>query len=447
MGMTDDREVYLEAEWGVLGALVTDADYCAEEILLDVSPDDFLHSDCRAVFEAARSLHTDGAPISRLSLAAKLPDTYHDFLSELEQVTPTATMFRASVEALRREARRKNALDLAQGIADSLRFGGDPDTAQPDAEKLLSVLGCTTETRASSLRDMAIEYFSSVGDSPTFYDWGFDKFNRMLLCRGGENIILAARPSVGKTALALQLAVHFAKKHRVAFYSMETDRQRAMERIMACMSMTDFKKIQRGTLHEDEIRAQMRVSKQLQTLDFRFVDAAGWTINQIRADAVRSRREIVFIDYLQLVSHSDTRINVNEYQRVTEVSRAVQSLAKNHSMMTVSLSQFSRGGDDTNPQLKDLRSSGQIEQDADVVAFLYRPPEGSLTAEELNDYDLLRVFKIAKNRNGELGRIPMWFQGQYQHFMQEWDHVYNAPEQDMPPDPPSEQMRIGGKAV
>lgn len=446
MGLMDERQVYLEAEYGVLGALIVDAAYCAEEILLDVSPDEFVHSECREIFEAAAGLHAEDAPISRLSLAAKLPGEYHSLLAELEQITPTATLFRASVTALKREARRKKAFDLAQDIADNLRVGSDPDEMQAQAEQLLSVLGRTTESRAVGISDMAVKYFSNLGVKKTFFDWGFGKFNRMLQCRGGDNVIIAARPSVGKTALALQLAMHFAKKHRVAFYSMETDEERAMERIIACWSMTDFSKIQRGTLNEDEVMAQMRVSKKLQELDFRFVDAAGWTINQIRADAVRSRREIVFIDYLQLVSHSDARINSNEYQRVTEVSRAVQSLAKNHKMMTISLSQFSRAGDDTNPQLKDLRSSGQIEQDADVVAFLYRPPERELSAEELDDYEMLRLFKIAKNRNGELGRIQMWFQGKYQHFMQGWDHFYDAPEQDMPPDPPPEQMKIGGKA-
>lgn len=443
----DDRKVYQEAEWGVLGALIVDAAYCAAEILLDVSPDEFVHSECRAVFEAAAALYAEDTPISRLSLAAKLPDEYSSFLTQLEQITPTATLFRASVAALKREARRKNAFDIAQEIADKLRYGSDPDEVQASAEQLVSVLGAAKEDCAVSITDMGVRYLSNLGNEKTFFDWGFDKFNRMMLCRGGENIILAARPSVGKTALALQLALHFADKHHVAFYSMETDSEQAMERVAANLSMVDYKKIQRGVLNEEETLAQVRAVKELNKKQLRFINAAGWTINQIRADAVRSRSEIVFIDYLQLVNHSDSRINASEYARVTEVSRAIQSLAKNHKIMTVSLSQFSRNGEDTNPKLTDLRSSGQIEQDADVVAFLYRPNEDQLNARQLDDYDLLRYFKIAKNRNGELGKIEMWFQGKYQHFMQGWDHFYDAATTDMPPDPPPEQMRIGGKAV
>ena len=443
----DDRKVYQEAEWGVLGALIVDAAYCAAEILLDVSPDEFVHSECRAVFEAAAALYAEDTPISRLSLAAKLPDEYSSFLTQLEQITPTATLFRASVAALKREARRKNAFDIAQEIADKLRYGSDPDEVQASAEQLVSVLGAAKEDCAVSITDMGVRYLSNLGNEKTFFDWGFDKINRMMLCRGGENIILAARPSVGKTALALQLALHFADKHHVAFYSMETDSEQAMERVAANLSMVDYKKIQRGVLNEEETLAQVRAVKELNKKQLRFINAAGWTINQIRADAVRSRSEIVFIDYLQLVNHSDSRINASEYARVTEVSRAIQSLAKNHKIMTVSLSQFSRNGEDTNPKLTDLRSSGQIEQDADVVAFLYRPNEDQLNARQLDDYDLLRYFKIAKNRNGELGKIEMWFQGKYQHFMQGWDHFYDAATTDMPPDPPPEQMRIGGKAV
>ena len=431
----------------MLGALIVDAAYCAAEILLDVSPDEFVHSECRAVFEAAAALYAEDTPISRLSLAAKLPDEYSSFLTQLEQITPTATLFRASVAALKREARRKNAFDIAQEIADKLRYGSDPDEVQASAEQLVSVLGAANEDCAVSITDMGVRYLSNLGNEKTFFDWGFDKFNRMMLCRGGENIILAARPSVGKTALALQLALHFADKHHVAFYSMETDSEQAMERVAANLSMVDYKKIQRGVLNEEETLAQVRAVKELNKKQLRFINAAGWTINQIRADAVRSRSEIVFIDYLQLVNHSDSRINASEYARVTEVSRAIQSLAKNHKIMTVSLSQFSRNGEDTNPKLTDLRSSGQIEQDADVVAFLYRPNEDQLNARQLDDYDLLRYFKIAKNRNGELGKIEMWFQGKYQHFMQGWDHFYDAATTDMPPDPPPEQMRIGGKAV
>ena len=443
----DDRKVYQEAEWGVLGALIVDAAHCAAEILLDVSPDEFVDSECRTVFEAAAALYAEDTPICRLSLAAKLPDEYSSFLTQLEQITPTATLFRASVAALKREARRKNAFDIAQEIADKLRYGSDPDEVQASAEQLVSVLGAAKEDCAVSITDMGVRYLSNLGNEKTFFDWGFDKFNRMMLCRGGENIILAARPSVGKTALALQLALHFADKHHVAFYSMETDSEQAMERVAANLSMVDYKKIQRGVLNEEETLAQVRAVKELNKKQLRFINAAGWTINQIRADAVRSRSEIVFIDYLQLVNHSDSRINASEYARVTEVSRAIQSLAKNHKIMTVSLSQFSRNGEDTNPKLTDLRSSGQIEQDADVVAFLYRPNEDQLNARQLDDYDLLRYFKIAKNRNGELGKIEMWFQGKYQHFMQGWDHFYDAATTDMPPDPPPEQMRIGGKAV
>ena len=446
-GLIDERPVYLEAEWGVLGALIVDAAYCAAEIFLDVRADEFLHSDCRMVFEAAAGLYHEGAPITRLTLCTKLGEEYRDFVEQLEQVTPTATTFRASVSALKREARRIQAFELAQSIADALRFGGDPDETQPDAEKLLEVLSKTGQARGTSIQNMAVRYFSGMGEKKIFFDWGFDKFNRILLCRKGTNVILAARPSVGKTALALQLALHFAKKHRVAFYSFEMGEEEAMERMMANLSFVDYTKIQRGELNDAEQLAQIRAKDKLQAMQLRFVDANGWTVHQIRADAVRHQIEVVFIDYLQLISHPDAKIDSNDFTRVTEVSRSIQSLAKNHKMMTISLSQFSRGGEDTRPQLKDLRSSGQIEQDADVVAFLYRPPEHELSGEQLADYDNLREFKIAKNRNGQLGKMRLWFQGQYQHFMQEWDHFYDTQPQPMPPGRPPEQLKLGGQTA
>ena len=121
----EERRIYQEAEWNVLGALIVDADYCAAEILLEVSPADFIHTECREIFKAAAALYAGDIPISRLSLAAKLPGEYADMLTQLEQITPTATLFRASVAALKREARRNRAFTAAQEIADKLRYGED----------------------------------------------------------------------------------------------------------------------------------------------------------------------------------------------------------------------------------------------------------------------------------------------------------------------------------
>lgn len=442
----EERRVYQEAEWNVLGALIVDADYCAAEILLEVRPEDFIHTECREVFEAAAALYADDVPISRLSLAAKLPGEYSSFLIQLEQITPTATIFRSAVAALKREARRNRAFTAAQEIADKLRFGEDPDQLRAEAEALLSTLGNTSLTRESSIDDMLLEFYAEAGTEKTYFDWGFDLFNRMLMCEGGEYVILAARPSVGKTALALQLAMQFSKRHKVAFYSLETSRKKVTQRIMAAQAMVDFGKIRRGQLDEHDMQALLRVKNKLLHLPYTFVDAAGWTVEQIRSHAVRKGIEIALIDYLQMVSHADAKINAVEYSRVTEVSRSLQALSQK-GVTVIALSQFSRSGDPNDPKLSDLRSSGQIEQDADVIAFLYRPSQRELTAEQLNDYEKLRVLEIAKNRDGELGRIPMWFQGQYQHFMQEWEHFYAASEQDMPPDAPPEQMQLGGKAI
>ena len=442
----EERRIYQEAEWNVLGALIVDADYCAAEILLEVSPADFIHTECREIFKAAAALYAGDIPISRLSLAAKLPGEYADMLTQLEQITPTATLFRASVAALKREARRNRAFTAAQEIADKLRYGEDPDRLQEEAEQLLGTLGNTSLARESSLDDMLLEFYSDAGTEKNYFDWGFDSFNRMLMCEGGEYVILAARPSVGKTALALQLATHFSKRHRVAFYSLETSRKKVTQRIMAAQAMVDFGKIRRGKLDERDMRALLKVKDKLLHLPYMFVDAAGWTAGQICSHAVRKGIKIAFIDYLQLVSHSNVKINETEYSRVTEVSRSLQGLSQK-SVTVIALSQFSRIGDPNDPKLSDLRSSGQIEQDADVIAFLYRPAQSELTAGQLNDYEKLRVMEIAKNRDGELGRIPMWFQGKYQHFMQEWDHFYDTATTDMPPDPPPEQMKLGGSAV
>ena len=439
-------QIYQDAEQDVLGALIAYPAESAAEIFDAVQPEDFINADMRHIFEAARALYEENLPLDRLSVAARAGEAYRDCIRELELLTVTSTMYPTAVRTLRECSCREKTITLAQELLNDAQLGADPEALRGKAEQLLDVLDVDQRKRAFSMSDLLTAFYGRLGVKRTYLDWGYDHLNRRLCTGARDYVILAARPSVGKTAFALNLAMHFAKKRRVDFFSLETDEENITDRFMAAESDVSFAHIKQGETTEPEMLALLRQKDKLKDRQFQMINAAGFTVDQIRRRARRDRAQVVIIDYIGLIRGCNPR--QSEYDRITETSMALQRMAKDNKITVIALSQLSRGGEDAEPELSDLRSSGQLEQDADAVLFLYRPlPSDLNTEEERRDWDCLRVLKIGKNKDGVLGKVRFWFNGDRMRFLQTWDHFYDTATTDMPPDPPPEQMRIGGKAV
>jgi replicative DNA helicase len=244
---------------------------------------------------------------------------------------------------------------------------------------------------------------------------GLKTLDRMLSGLQKENlVILAARPSVGKTSLALNIAQHAAVSHKipVAYFSLEMGRESLIDRMISAQGDIDNWRISTGNLEAEDFEKYAQASGELAEATLDIDDTAGISVMEMRTKARRLQMEknvgLIVVDYLQLVRGRNQESRVNE---VSEISQSLKNLARELKVPVLALSQLSRAveqrGGDKKPQLSDLRDSGSIEQDADVVMFLYRPDE-----ENREDIRLL----IAKHRNGATGEIPLHFKADRTRF-------------------------------
>ena len=438
------NQLYLDAEYGVLGALLIDAGYCAAEIFDTVVPEDFIHAECRIIFEAARELYQNARPVDVLTVLQAVGEEHRQMVKEIVEITPTVYNFRAYVQNLRRCAQQHNARILAEQLAHEASQGAVPSDLRLTAEKLLESLSDNRSRDTSDMPTLMTRALGRLGQKREYIDFGFSKLSRNLLFNRGKYVILAARPSVGKTAFSLQIALHLAKKHRVSFFSCETDSDEIADRLLAAETGVDYERLQTGKSTQEEItaiaQAQGRIAKRMLSV----VEAAGMTASDMTARALRDHAEIMIVDYIQIVAHSDRR--ADEFTRVTEVSRTLQLFAKRHHVAVIVLSQLSRIGDNEEPELHHLRSSGQLEQDADAVLFLYRPAWSYTASDEENaDIEKRRKMKLAKNRNGKVGKFDLWFFGDQQRFAEQWPDFYKGKIEEMPEPPPPQQMSLSDK--
>lgn len=439
------NQQYRDAEYGVLGALLIDARRCAAETFDAVASGDFAHTETRAVFEAARTLYQEGRPVDVLTVTQAAGEEYRDMVREIVEITPTAVNYREYIAALKRCAQQERAHELAERIAADAALGADPDELRGLAEKLVEGLADTRARDAADMPALMTRAMGRIGQKREYFDLGLPTLSKRLLCGRGKYVILAARPSVGKTAMALQIALHLARQYRVVFFSCETDPDEIADRLLAAEAHVDYERLQAGTSTPEEIAAMAQAQNRIAVRKLSVVDASGMTAAGMVTRALRERAEVVFVDYVQIVAHPDRR--ADEYTRVSDVSRALQSFAKRHRVAVVALSQLSRIDDNEEPDLRHLRSSGQLEQDADAVLFLYRPPYCATdSAAENDDAENRRKAKLAKNRNGKVGTFKLWFFGDQQRFAEQWPGFYDGETQPMPePKAYGGQMTMGGR--
>lgn len=425
-------DTYSQAEICVLGALLTDAENCAPEIMLTVKPNDFLSAELRDVFKAVIALYNEDSPINVVTVSSRMGSDSESFVFGIAERAYRPQDFRGYVDAMLRAAKLTRAAEIAERVVFDAKMGVAPEELLKSAAGLVDALSNGTDRRTYTMNEMLAGYFGGLGHEKNFLDWGFPKLNESALTEMTSYVVLAARPSVGKTALALQLGTMFAGQGlRVNFVSYETSQDKAVSRVLAEESMTELSVVKRGMPSQQELANLLRAKKKLLDLPFQHIEASGMTADDIRYAAIRNRANVVIVDYIQCVEHADKRLN--EYQRVTEVSRSLQKMAKQLKIVVIALSQLSRDvGDHEQPDARHLRASGQIEQDADTIIFMHIPanPEGE-TPEEREDSDNRRVLTIAKNRDGRKGHIRLWFNGAIQQFSQEWDNWYRSPVRQM----------------
>jgi len=403
----------LEAERAVLGSILLGD----EESFTVLKPSDFYRSQHGEIFAACLCLYEEGKPIDLITLSEALGDKLQNcggvsYISSLIETVPTASNGKHWAEIVKEKAEKREIGTKAYQIYQKCL------NDEPLNEILRSFDEVYTSPKEGiyALKDCANDVFEQIKKTceqkrpfsglPT----GFSYLDHLLNgFQGGDLIVIGARPSTGKTALALNFAVSIAQKgYPVGFFSLEMSISQLVIRILALLSKIEGNFIRSGRLEEKEIERLMNSMAKLQDLPIYLNELTGLNCTELRfiAKKMRSKWNVqaFFIDYLQLIS--PPRVE-NRNQEIEEITRRIKLLARELNVPFILLSQLNRKLEerqDKRPVLSDLRDSGAIEQAADVVGFLY--PKGQ------EEVDLI----IAKHRNGPIGEVPLRFKKEFSLF-------------------------------
>ena len=392
------RETWIQAQAGVLGSCLIE-EKCAAEIVFGLREDDFA-SEYRPLYRAIVDLYTTGKPVDPITVTHIVGDEYRKTIMELMEITPTAANIRHYIKITAEQARVLHMREIGMQLMD---VDGIED-AQEIMDSANGMLVTRSGMTAISLKKLLSDFLTRYTKAPDYYDWFIPQMRRVIRLRKGNYMMIGARPSVGKSAFAMQAAVYWAVACglRVGFYTDEMNEDELTDRLIATCTGCQLEDVMERRIPERQMQTVAAISAKINEAPLFVIPASGHPVSDIKADALKMHLDIIIIDYLQIVPGRGDK----EYDRVTRVSHELQMLCKSTGITVLALSQLDRLRG-ARPTLEDLRSSGQLEQDADIVAFLHRP-EGQANAVE---------FIVAKNRNGKTGTTKLEFDGGLQRFL------------------------------
>ncbi len=418
----------MEAEKSVLGALLIDKDSIVKVVEF-LKPSHFYRDAHEKIFQAILNLYEKREPADLVTVPSELKRIGEieniggvSYLTDLVNSVPTAANIEAYAKLIKNDAIRRSLIS-ASGQIGNIAFEDDEiDSLLDRSEQILYSVSQnivyqdfipikdTLEITFERLDELS-KNRGSLRGVPT----GLKSLDRMLSGLQKENlIIIAARPSIGKTSLALNIIQHAAveKKMGIAMFSLEMGREMLVDRLISAQAGIDGWKIATGNLDEEDFEKYGVAAGELAEAPIYIDDTPGISVLEMRTKARRlmleNKIDLIVVDYIGLIHAPDAESRVQE---VSKISMALKNLARELKVPVLAVSQLSRAveqrGGDKKPQLSDLRDSGSIEQDADVVMFLYRPNEDDRQTCKLN---------VAKHRNGPTGEIDLFFKAEFTKF-------------------------------
>lgn len=425
----------IEAEQAVLGAMLIKKEAIAEvqEIL---QPDDFYREAHRIVYEAMVQLQNNDEAVDLVTLTEQLRKSEQldkigglAFITQLANAVPTAANVVYHAKIVKEKAELRSLINAATAIASAAyEDNTDVENIMDDAEKkILAVANRQNGGAFESMKSIVMRTFERInvlyeskggltGISSGFKD--LDKLTAGL--QKSDLILVAARPSMGKTAFTLNIASYVGTHGgKVAFFSLEMSKEQLMQRMLCAEGGIDATKLRTGQLDTPEWNKLVHVADTLSRAPIYIDDTAGITVMELRSKARRLKAEhgldLIIIDYLQLMQGRPSKNGDNRQQEISEISRSLKALARELDVPVIALSQLSRSVESRQikkPMLSDLRESGSLEQDADIVMFLYREDYYDKDTENKNITDII----VAKHRNGPVDTISLFFQKEYTKF-------------------------------
>lgn len=422
----------LEAEQSVLGAAFI-SKYALQKICDELESEDFYLDSHSKIFDALSELNAEGKPIDITIITNKLETNKTlssvgniEYLVEIINSVPSASNVDYYINIVHEKAILRRLINVSNDIAnESMIENGNVNDILDGAEmKILNVVKTRKSSEFHKIQDVVfkaqenLEKLSNQRGEITGLPTGFYEIDKLTSgLHENELIIIAARPAMGKTAFALNVATNIAKTtdKAVALFNLEMNAEQLVNRMFASVAQIEGSKLRTGRLDNNDWRKLSEGISQLADTHIYIDDTPGITIGEIRSKCRRlaASKEglgIVIIDYLQLISGS-SKYAGNRQQEVSEISRSLKTMALELGVPVIALAQLSRaveGRDDKRPIMSDLRESGSIEQDADIVAFLYRDDYYNKEA-RMDGNISISEFIVAKHRNGPTATIELLF--------------------------------------
>ena len=429
----------LDAEKSLLGALlISDASF--PEVLVDLRPSDFYDQRHADIYQAMISLYDHRRPIDLLTITAELKSRKTlkqiggaPYLTELTNFVPTSSHAKAYADLIKRASVRRKLISAGAAITEkAYEDDVEIDDLIGRAEKdLFEVSDAQIQTDYVALEDLLtdaferIEYLHKNKGALRGLKTGFRDLDRKTAgLQKGDLIIVGARPAMGKTTFAQNLAYNVAtiNHQAVLFFSMEMGSNEIVDRMVSDISGVDNWNIRTGNVSDDDFAKIGDALSDLDETPLFIDDTSSMTILELRNKARRAAHDhslgMIVVDYLQLLQGSD-RYAGNRVQEVTEISRGLKTLARELEVPVVALAQLSRsvtGRDNPRPVLSDLRESGSIEQDADLVMFLHRPDYYHQNDDDYEETHITELL-VEKHRHGPVGKIELYFHPELLRFM------------------------------
>ena len=429
----------INAEKSLLGAILL-SDTSFPDVLETVSASDFYDSAHQKIFQAMSNLYANKRPIDLMTLTSELRAEKNlkavggaAYLTELTNFVPTAAHAQAYADLISNCAIRRRLITAGTDIVEkAYDESSSVNELLGDAEKdLFEVTDKTIKTDYTALEDLLADAFEHIEElhknkgALRGLKTGFkDLDDKTAGLQQGDLIILGARPSMGKTTFAQNIAYNVAtiNKRGVLFFSMEMSSRQIVNRMVADVSGVNSWKIMTGNISEDDFAKVGDAMGEMGEAPIYIDDTSALTALEIRNKARRAAHDhdigLIIIDYLQLIK-GDDRYAGNRVLEITEISRSLKQLARELNVPVMALAQLNRGvtsRDNPRPVLSDLRDSGSIEQDADIVMMLHRPDYYHMNEDDYEKTNITELL-IEKHRNGELGKIDLYFHPELLRFM------------------------------
>ena len=423
----------IEAEQSVLGSMITDKNAVVEAIE-KLEENDFYRDGHKVIFKTISEMFKDDMPVDLVTLLERLKATEKlekaggvTYVSELSSSLLTTINLSAYIKIVKEKSILRKLIRASTSIIeDSYNKQGEVEEVLEGAEKKIFDIAEKRTTSDFEPLNVVLErgfleierLFNNKGEITGVGSGFVDLDAKTSGFQKGDMVLIAARPSMGKTTFALNIAEHAALREgkSVVVFSLEMSKEQLAYKLLCSVANVDMLKLRTGALDDKDWENIARATGPLSKAKIYIDDTAGVTVMEMRSKCRRLKLEygidLIVIDYLQLMSGSS---NESRQQEVSEISRSIKALAKEMECPVIALSQLSRAPEqraDHRPMLSDLRESGSIEQDADLVMFLYRDEYYNKETEDTNIAECI----IAKQRNGPVGTVKLAWLGQYSKF-------------------------------